>query len=250
LNISFSLLKFLRRIFGGIDIISLLVTPSNDNDNDFNRLLFSPQRIIFSLIKSLPHFFCLSYVTVCLTCALMRALIVNVKHWRMKPEEKTMSLVYEYYSSSSNRAFNLIYTRKENTYLTNACRSRTKEQSFEERYIENLFKQQKPSKTTKNLFCHHNNDSFRFSTRIISTYTVCFTVLFYFTCLLSFYGSIFVDMLYLPPFYSRTLIASSFVTAFICGLQLILSMRSLKSHLIYLYKGSSFTSSLTSKVNH
>ena len=223
---------------------------NKENSDDFNKILFSPQRIIFSLIKSLPHFFCLSYVTVCLTCALVRACMYKYKYCRMKPEEKTMSLIYEYYTASasatSNRGlpFNLIYTRKiqDSNKMAHFSHARL---SFEERYISNLFKQQqqqqhkieeKKSFLIFKLF-NKNDLKFRFSTRVISTYTVCFTVLFYFTCLLSFYGSIFVDMLYLPSCYAYTLIASSILTSIVCGIQLMLSLNSLKIHLTYLYKG-------------
>ena len=114
--------------------------------------------------------------------------------------------------------------------------------SFEERYVQNILKQNENTqtkRTTRNCFSQFKDDTnFRFSTRVTSTYTVCFTVLFYMTCLLSFYGSIFVDMLYLPPIYARTLIVSAFFAAFICATQLILSLRSLKHHLTTLYKGS------------
>ena len=62
------------------------------------------------------------------------------------------------------------------------------------------------------------------------------------TCLISFYGAIFVDMLYLPSIYANTLIASAMFTALICGIQLALGMRSLKLHLTSLYKGQNVTS--------
>lgn len=129
LNVSFDFLKKLRRIFG-IGFFLDLTSSNKENFNDLNEILFSSKRIIFSLIKSLPHFFCLSYVTVRLTRALIRACLRKLKTYRESPDEKTMSLMYEYYYSSSNCnrqkhylnstavslsgvVTNLIYTRKD-----------------------------------------------------------------------------------------------------------------------------------------
>lgn len=83
------------------------------------------------------------------------------------------------------------------------------------------------------------DDNFRFSTRIVCTYTVCFTVLYYLTCFLIFYGSIFIDMIYLPPIYKKSIVLSTFLTSSICLVQLILSMKQFKLHLKSLYKGKS-----------
>ena len=133
LNVSFDFLKKLRRIFGigfFLDLTTTTTTSSKENFNDLNEILFSSKRIIFSLVKSLPHFFCLSYVTVRLTRALIRACLRKLKAYRESPEERTMSLMYEYYYSSSNCnrqkhylnstavsssgvVTNLIYTRKD-----------------------------------------------------------------------------------------------------------------------------------------
>ena len=81
--------------------------------------------------------------------------------------------------------------------------------------------------------------SFRFSTRVLCTYTVCFTVLYYMTCFLVFYGSIVIDMIHMPSAYKRSLVASALLAASVCVAQLLLSMRQLKLHLTSLYKGTS-----------
>ena len=80
---------------------------------------------------------------------------------------------------------------------------------------------------------------FRFSTHVVCTYTVCFTVLYYLTCFLIFYGCAFVDMLALPAAYKRAVVASALLTAIVCAVQLVLSLRELKRHLRALYSGDS-----------
>jgi hypothetical protein len=83
------------------------------------------------------------------------------------------------------------------------------------------------------------DQNFRFSTRIVCTYTVCFTVLYYLTCFSTFYGSIFVDLIFLPSIYKISIFGSTLITSLICFCQLILSMKQFKLHLTSLYKGDS-----------
>lgn len=79
--------------------------------------------------------------------------------------------------------------------------------------------------------------NFRYSIRTVCTYTVCFTVLYYFTCFFCFYSSIFIDLIYFPPVYKEFLSSSALLTSFVCFVQLTLSLRQFKHHLKSLYQG-------------
>jgi hypothetical protein len=215
-------------------------------------LLFSPKRIIFSLVKSLPHFFCLAYITMQLTFALIRTFINNLSTMSKKQcfrqnntntnTNNNNSTFNQYYLYNNN----LIYTRKLTPSSIKSSKLK-KHKSFEEHYVYNVFN--RITITNNNSSNNNNNvlmrlfkfnnpgNIFRYSTRVISTYTICFTVLFYMTCLISFYGSIFVDMLYLPSIYAHTLIVGALVTSFVCALQLCMSLLALKRHLTLMYKG-------------
>jgi len=160
---------------------------------------------------------------------------------RHNDDKQSMSQQYYLYNN------NLIYTRKSLT-TTSIKPSKLKHRSFEEHYVYNVFNRINVNNKSKDnilmrLFKfntnnnNNNNNIFRYSTRVISTYTICFTVLFYMTCLIAFYGSIFVDMLYLPSIYAHTLIVGALVTSLVCALQLVMSLLALKRHLTSMYKG-------------
>ena len=223
LNVSLDLLKDLRKIFG-VGFISLQSINSDTIDTNY---LFSTSRIVYSLIKSLPHFFCLSYVTIRFTATLYFMIYQRFN-------KNSTSLIVKH------RNFNLIYSKIQNKNESNS--------NFDIRYVRNLFNKTKKPKTwiisiektnkiiasirNKSKSCFiYNDDYFRFSTRIVCTFTVCFTLLYYLTCFLIFYGSIFIDLIYFPYVYKNALIISTCITSFICFSQLIISMKQFKLHL-------------------
>ena len=280
LNVSFDLLKDIRRVFGVGFIMDVKEHMKMNKFGLFDekdqvpvdtQLLFSTSRIVYSIVKSLPHFFCLSYVTIRLTAALFEAVYfklrkVGVLSSSKKKKQKNEPKTYEYsnyvidtnsLNANMNKKLNLIYTKMtpEDTYtnyssliirnrLNNIEYLRKSKPSFEERYVKSLFKNSarvKPNEKGLKLYFFGwiFDENFRFSTRAVCTYTVCFTVLYYLTCFLMFYGSIFVDMIYLPSIYKQTIVLSTCVTSLICLVQLVLSIKQFKLHLKSLYKGTS-----------
>jgi hypothetical protein len=230
LNVSLDLLKDLRKIFG-VGFISL---QSNTNDTIDTNYLFSTSRIVYSLVKSLPHFFCLSYVTIRFTATLYFMIYQRFN-------KNSTSLIVKH------RNFNLIYSKIQNKSESSS--------NFDIRYVRNLFNKTKKPKPwiisiektnkiiasikNKSKSFIYNDDYFRFSTRIVCTFTVCFTLLYYLTCFLIFYGSIFIDLIYFPYVYKNAIIISTCITSFICFSQLIISMKQFKLHLTSLYMGTS-----------
>ena len=100
LNVSFDLLRDIRRVFGAgflldarehlklnqrfdkvfrTNISAHSSSTANTNEIPIDaRLLFSTSRIVYSIVKSLPHFFCLSYVTIRLTAALIETICAKL----------------------------------------------------------------------------------------------------------------------------------------------------------------------------
>ena len=252
LNVNLDILKEIRRIFGvgfvydakeylkaniGGKILKNgvksepLMTKSDQMSFDAN-FLFSPNRILYSIIKSLPHFFCLSYVSVKLTASLGKMIYSKIK----KKNKQSNKKYYERYfdqkyvlgsigeSDFSYKVYNQIVSKNQ--------------LNFEDRYVKNLFKKSnKQNNFIKRYLSLIFDQNFCFSTRVVCTYTVCFTVLYYFNCFLIFYGSIFVDLIYLPCAYKKSILFSCLFTSTICAIQLILSIRQFKTHLKNLYKG-------------
>ena len=279
LNVSFDLLKDIRRVFGVGFIMDVkermkmnklgLFDEQQDQEVPIDaQLLFSTSRIVYSIVKSLPHFFCLSYVAVRLTAALLESVYFKLRKCgvlssKRKPKNDPKTYEYSNYvidanaNANANKKLNLIYTKMapEDAYtnyssliirnrLSTIEYLRKSKLSFEERYVKSVFKNSssvKPNeeKGLKHLFGWVFDENFRFSTRAVCTYTVCFTVLYYLTCFLMFYGSIFVDMIYLPSIYKQTIVLSTCVTSLICLAQLVLSIKQFKLHLKSLYKGTS-----------
>ena len=251
LNVSFGLLKDIRRVFG-VGFLLDIKEKLKFNDTSEStmlpidaKLLFSINRIIYSIVKSLPHFYCLSYVAVRLTSKFCDTIY-------RKTCKRQKSLIeynnYYYYEKSllitsnckvNNNKYSLIYQKISNNHKT-----ADRVEKFEECYVRNLFKKNQIMRRNssgikaKVLDCLWS-PNFRFSTRIVCTYTVCFTVLYYLTCFLIFYGSIFVDIIYLPVAYKYAIVASTLIAFIVCFIQLVLSLGQFKFHLEMLYKGKS-----------
>lgn len=118
------------------------------------RFLFSKNRIIYTLVKSLPHFFCLAYVTMRLTCVFSFRLFKLVyakiqkrrdRNTRMIEDEK---FVLNGFIVDTSRNYDLVYTKVKPNDITSKRRreeefesnKQLKELSFEDRYIGNLLK--------------------------------------------------------------------------------------------------------------
>ena len=238
LSVSFDFLKDIRRVFGvgfiydaqeylksniGGNILKngfksdVLHQKSDQFGLDIN-LLFSSNRIWYTIIKSLPHFFCLSYVTIKLSASCVK--MVHKKIFGKKRREIFKDDYYgQKYVVNMSTSYDLVYTKIYNQLN----KEKHMPKSFEDRYVKNLFQSTpKQSKNFSNKYFGLLIDAnFRFSTRIICTYTVCFTVLFNFNCFLIFYGSVFLDMIFLPPFYKNSLFFSALMTSSTCTVQLI-----------------------------
>lgn len=240
MNVSFELLNDIRRLFGvgflldakeklqNVNPMETLSTKRASPEVDTN-FLFSTNRIIYSIVKSLPHFFCLSYVTTRLTATFIK---------------KLLRLINEKIKPNKARNRELIYTKSiyEQIYQLNECAK--KNLSFEDRYVRGLFMETKLDKLRVISWLErlkiywYQRRNFRFSTRVVCTFTVCFTVLYNLTCFFVFYGSIFVDLIYMPDAYKIAVLISSCLTSMICIVQVILSMRQFRIHLNSLYKGN------------
>ena len=242
------------------------------------RILFSTGRIVYTLVKSLPHLFCLAYVSVRLSSAcvrlarlkLARCFLTSSSSSLSKNSDESSSASYEYVERRLANGYSLIYTKKSkprtlvaNIYSKLTRRSPPKrieeeadegkaqtKSSFEDQYVKQLFQNNNNKKVTEAASIWHkllgalvsprgasSSLLFRFSTRVVCTYTVCFTVLYYLTCFVVFYGAVLVDMLHLPAAYKRSLLASALLAALVCFVQLALSLRQLKLHLTAMYKG-------------
>ena len=271
LNLSIDLLKNLRRIFSAgflMDYIqdtnTFKMSDSNIEQEISTNLLFSTSRILYTTMKSLPHFMSLSYVTVRLSMTVIKRLNIKFSQFsvrlknRCKINEKT-DLIVDTKTKIQNKVINFIYVKKysidaEESYSDDEkygqCRQISL--SFEDKYVKHLF--ENTSKVIPKEKCDSiilflvnffieklqklkNNSSFRFSTRIVCTYTVCLTVLYYLTCFLAFYGSIFIDLIFLPNTYKYSISFSAFGTSIYCLFQLVLSLRQIKLHLKSLYRG-------------
>jgi len=242
LNVSFDFLKQIKRIFGaGFLVFGSSGMSNSSTSNSFidSQLLFSTGRIVYSVAKSLPHFFSLSYVTIRFTCTVMFMIyerLIKSNHLIVK-----------------HRHFNLIYSRKLEQKETNST-------NFDYRYVRYLFTQTNRSigklnatnwfvtlskrNKIKNRLLNLNEqeqgkEHFRYSTRIVCTYTVCFTLVYYLTCSLIFYGCVFIDMIYFPWIYKASIIVSTLLSSIICFVQLSLSMKQFRLHLRSLYAGTS-----------
>lgn len=192
------------------------------------RLLFSLGRIAYSLIKSLPHFYCLSYVVVRLTSRLIAKLKKRIFH-----NKKDSLLEVSYYKSQSSYQYSMVYQTNPDWRLPSI-----ESLTFEDYYVKRLLAGNKNEPSTSQTSISWIWDpNFRFSTRIVCTYTVCFTVLYYLTCFLIFYGFIFIDLIYLPCIYKYAVSISVGMASIICFLQLLFSMRQFKYHLEMFYKG-------------
>ena len=241
MNVSFELLNDIRKLFGvgfildakeKLEKINPLDTFSTSNTNhevDTN-FLFSTNRIIYSIVKSLPHFFCLSYVTTRLTATFIKKLTIKINE-KFKPNK----------SPNQNE---LIYTKPIYEQIYQLNESAKKNLSFEDRYVRALFLNIKLAKLKQFSWLERFRinwslrSNFRFSTRVVCTFTVCFTVLYNLTCFFVFYGSIFIDLIYMPNAYKIAVLIGSSLASMICIVQLILSMRQFKFHLNLLYKGN------------
>jgi hypothetical protein len=76
LNLNFNFLKTIQLFFMNSQNHSIkngfFEFEPKQHQNDFNsRLLFSTSRIVYSTVKSLPHFFCLSFVAIRITASLV-----------------------------------------------------------------------------------------------------------------------------------------------------------------------------------
>jgi len=245
LNVSFDLLKDLRRLFGVGFIIDakrkLSGLPIDEPEVD-TKFLFSTNRIIYTIVKSLPHFYCLSYVTIRLTATFAKMLYKRFYSKNQLIDSKR---------SLQGHYVDLIYTKKcIYGQIKQGERASQNSASFEEKYVRNLFLKnsfyfiKKTSWLDRIKAKFSFNDNFRFSTRVVCSYTVCFTVLYYLTCFMIFYGSIFIDLIYMPGLYKYAIVFSTCATSLICSIQLTLSMRKFKVHLKSLYKGIQLVSSL------
>lgn len=250
LNVSFDLLKDLRRWFGvgfildmkenlnrlDVSTASESTSPQVNSEIDTN-FLFSTNRIVYTIAKSLPHFFCLAYVTVRLSATFIK--MAHKRVLKKRPNLTRPVLV------DSKTYVDLIYTKKQIYGQVRSGHRPTGNLSFEERYVRNLFLRnsfhfiKKMSWLDRLKQKFSKTDNFRFSTRVVYSYTVCFTVLYYLTCSLIFYGSIFIDLIYWPVVYKYALVFSATMTSIISIVQLVLSMRQHKLHLKSLYKGTS-----------
>jgi hypothetical protein len=272
LNVDFDSLKELRRVFGVgfvLDIKESLTIKSkylasmgstgltrakdSGENQEFeidSKLLFSTSRIVYATVKSLPHFFCLSYVTIKLSFCLVDRLYGRFKRRRAKKNLSTMDLLVDVKQSEVVKTkLSFVYTKKytleQKKFNTSHIKCHNdKELSFEDNYVRSLFSSHRVARLGDDsccmrLFNGFYDKNFRFSTRIVCTFTVCFTLLYYLTCFLLFYGFIFVDLIYLPPIYKYSIVATTTLTSLICAVQLILSMRQIKIHLQSLYKGTS-----------
>ncbi|CAF1062146.1 unnamed protein product [Brachionus calyciflorus] len=262
LNVNFDLLKDIRRIFGigfiydaqeyfktnieGSILKNGLKSDSKkkyDHNNDQIPLdanvLFSSNRVLYTVVKSLPHFFCLSYITVKISSTLFIKLfrcIQKFKENRKKANSNNYYFDQEFVINSRNN-YELIYTK---IYDKLNLSKNIKEMSFEEKYVRNLFLRPTSFKPSNYFYKYLDfifDENFRFSTRILCTYTVCFTVLYYFNCFLIFYGSIFIDLIYLPSTYKYSMFFSTLFTSIICVVQLLLNIKKLKYQIQLLYKG-------------
>ena len=246
LNVSLDLLRDLRRIFGVGFIYDVKehytsnVRPAaadHLSPVDTN-LLFSTNRIVYTVIKSLPHYFCLSYVTIRFSVTFLKQLY---KKLNKKSNQTQENLVYDQaLKPVAHKKIELVYTRK-----YSLPQSKRAYLSFEDRYVNQLFKSKDRVDSDQGWLCRLvnklglKNDCFRYSTRIICTYTVCFTVLYYLSCFLVFYGAIFIDLIYFPFVYKCSILVSACLALLVCFVQLVLSMRTFKLHLSSLYKGTS-----------
>ncbi len=238
LNVSFDLLKDLRRLFGVgflIDAKKNLNGLQTDEPEVDTKFLFSTNRIIYTIVKSLPHFYCLSYVTIRLTATF-------VKKFYKRFYSKNKSIRSK--KTCQGQYVDLIYTKKcVYGQIKKGERPKQVSASFEEKYVRNLFLKSSFYFIKKTNWYDRVkaklsfNDNFRFSTRVVCSYTVCFTVLYYLTCFMVFYGSIFIDLIYMPVVYKYAIIFSTCAASVICIVQLTLSMQKFKVHLKSLYKG-------------
>jgi microcompartment protein CcmK/EutM len=241
LNVSFDLLKDIRHLFGVGFLLPAKQQPSSQPSTTDFRFLFSQNRILYTIVKSLPHFFSLSYVTVrfSLACALkVTSFISNQIEKRQKAklpgsalnaQQKTINTKLKI----SNRIYDLVYTTQESKARRSHRDESHHQLSFEDRYVRNRLRTRRTAKIP------NKSEIFRFSTRIVCTYTVCFTVLYYLTCFFTFYGFVFVEMIYFPVVYKQTILLSAVLTSLTCCVQLCLSLRQFRSHLIGLYQGKS-----------
>jgi hypothetical protein len=132
LNLNLDLLKDLRRIFGvGFidDVKNFFYKDAIKNQHSEHKippidgnLLFSNNRIAYTIVKSFPHIFCLSYVTIRLSLAF--GLLVHKKvvsryslNFNVTKTKNFGEKSYAYYEKDFiidqklNRNYNLVYTR-------------------------------------------------------------------------------------------------------------------------------------------
>jgi hypothetical protein len=257
------------------------------------QLLFSFNRVLYSLMKSMPHFLCLSYVTMKLSSMFFKQLCksYSMKNFIIKKMKKAFKIDHKHRNTKNllaiqlnNTKYNLYYEKKQqfqqhqqqikstsndqfnekerirkmiDNYLAfNRQLFKTELNSFENVYVKNIlnnhsnYSEFKETKTFRSSFLDLIFDcNFQFSTRLICTYTVCFTLLYYLTCFLLFYGTVLIDLIYLPSAYKWVIYLSTCFTSFICAIQLIQSLIQFKRHLCILYKGETRDESTIININ-
>ena len=257
LNLNFSFIKSIQLFFINYNNLKNGVFEfENKQQNDFNtRLLFSTSRIVYTIVKCLPHFFCLSFVAIRITASLVKLTYEKIKDLKCRIKKNKEN-------AKKRKCFNnnvdfLNYAQNAvNWQFKSLIPSAVKYQldnnyifTFEDRYVNNLLKANKrnlkedevanKSRLTKWLhrYIWPDDIHFRYSTRVICTYTVCFTLIYYLTCFLMFYSFLIIDLLTLNDFYKTSTIVSILLTTFITFLQLFISLKKFRLHLISLYKG-------------
>ena len=86
LNVNLDVLSGARRVFSAGFLLDLKSIAQNDETSrSFDaKLLFSSKRILYSIVKSLPHLLCLAYVTVRLTMAFVHTCVHKLRGKREK----------------------------------------------------------------------------------------------------------------------------------------------------------------------
>lgn len=268
LNLNFNFIKNIQLFFINYNNIKngVLEFEQNQQQNDFNsRLLFSTSRIIYTIVKCLPHFFCLSFVAVRITANLVKLIYDRIKDIKYKirnaNEENTMCVTKRRNYLNQNVDYlnygqNIVNWKFKNSPMQTEISKKTVCKlgnnyifSFEDRYVNALLKSKKrfsiaDKEIKKSLisnfidkFIWSNDIHFRYSTRVICTYTVCFTLVYYLTCFLMFYSLLIIDLLSLNKFYKTSTIVSILLTTLVTFVQLFVSLKKFRIHLISLYKG-------------
>ena len=265
LNLNFNFIKNIQLFFVNYNSIKngIFEFEQKQHQNDFNsRLLFSTSRIVYTIVKCLPHFFCLSFVAIRITASLVKLIYDRVKDLKCKSlrkreyNEKTVKNTKRCFNKNIdylNYAQNVVNWKFKNTQIQlPITKTISKFENnyiftFEDRYVNNLLRAHKMTSSSPenkstffkriNQYIWPNDINFRFSTRVICTYTVCFTLVYYLTCFLMFYSLLIIDLLALNDFYKTSTIVSILLTTLVTFIQLFISLKKFRIHLISLYKG-------------